>query len=288
MIYDEGMDVQINEHRFTAFFRYFPQKDGMVMSNCGKTIVGWYENSQSNKKSCFRADKIVSESEAKLLLVEPLQQISVVQPKETITMLQRPKDRFLGNEKTQPEGPKLHREFKDHHLVVDHLNKMEKSWTAGVHNQFADKSFAQLNSLAGRTKNVQYKEGFQRKTLKNSFIQAQDLSDLPKAFDWASKIKEPRQQKECGSCYVFATMKMLEARIDIKFQEDIRLSPQHVLDCSFHNQGCGGGYPFLVNKFASQFELVPESCSPYLGVKGTCSTCNTKSLAQKYKVSTYG
>jgi len=288
MIYDEGMDVHVDEHRFTAYFRYFPNENGRVLSNCGKTLVGWYENTSNGKKACFKADKIVSsDNEAQSLLVEPLEQMNVVQPKETLTMLQRPKNKFLGEQ--AHEGPVLHKDFNEHHKVVEHLDKFEKSWSAGVHGKFEGKSFAELNKMAGRKKafGVEF-EGQQRKTLKTSLIQTADVSDLPKEFNWASKIKEPREQKDCGSCYVFATMKMMEARIDIQYGDDVRLSPQHVLDCSYHNQGCDGGYPFLVNKFSSQFDLVPEHCSPYKGVKGSCGQCDTNLLQTTYKASNYG
>jgi len=45
-------------------------------------------------------------------------------------------------------------------------------------------------------------------------------------------------------------MAMLETRLKIKYQEDVRLSIQHPLDCDVYNQGCDGGYPYLVEKFA--------------------------------------
>lgn len=93
MIYDEGMDIKLGEHRFTANFNYFPDKSGKVMTNCGKTIVGWYHNQGDNKKSCFKATKIVSDNEAHNLIVEPLEQISIVQP----NFLQKNKQQtFLG------------------------------------------------------------------------------------------------------------------------------------------------------------------------------------------------
>jgi len=63
---------------------------------------------------------------------------------------------------------------------------------------------------------------------------------------------------------------MIEARLKILYDEDIRylinytrLSVQRPLDCAYYNQGCEGGYPYLVLKYAHDFELVPEDCKPY-------------------------
>jgi len=75
-----------------------------------------------------------------------------------------------------------------------------------------------------------------------------------------------------------ATIAMLESRLRIRYKkfkdENSRLSVQHPMDCSYYNQGCDGGFPFLVEKFAAEFELVKESCSRYTGVNGDCNTCN--------------
>lgn len=55
---------------------------------------------------------------------------------------------------------------------------------------------------------------------------------------------------------------MLEARarIHLKENNDFKLSLKHVLECSVTNQGCDGGYSYLVSKFANEIELIPKSC----------------------------
>jgi cathepsin C len=54
---------------------------------------------------------------------------------------------------------------------------------------------------------------------------------------------------------------MLEARLrrNHRLAKDLKLSVQQVLDCSFYNQGCDGGYSFLVAKFANEHHLVDNS-----------------------------
>jgi cathepsin C len=62
-----------------------------------------------------------------------------------------------------------------------------------------------------------------------------------------------------------ATLSMLEARLRKKTNNKIKekLSVQHVLSCSVYNQGCQGGYAYLVLKFGKEIELLPEKCMKY-------------------------
>lgn len=105
---------------------------------------------------------------------------------------------------------------------------------------------------------------------KNISANPSDVSDLPKKFTkWTDEgyMPKTKNQGSCGSCYAVATVNMLEARLKIKFPKlrfkNLNLSVQHMLDCSYYNQGCEGGYPYLSNKFASEFELVDNTCHPY-------------------------
>ncbi len=63
----------------------------------------------------------------------------------------------------------------------------------------------------------------------------EDVSDLPKHFSWEQYIEPTYNQANCGSCYAIATANMLSIRLRIKFGEQVVLSPQHVLDCSYFN-----------------------------------------------------
>ena len=287
MIYDEGFDINVGEHRFTAFFEYYPNEQGRVMSYCGKTLVGWYHNSNSGQKACFRAEKVVQdEAERKVLLGEPLEQMHVVQPEEPELLQIKSSTRMSKMAKSQ-NYPNMKKDFDDHEAAATKLNQIsDKLWTATAHPKFEGKTLADLNNLAGRKKFIS-EDQKHRHSLRNSFIQKSDVSDLPKSFSWKEKLNPPREQGDCGSCYVLSTIQMLEARLKIKYNKDVKLSPQHVLDCSFYNQGCDGGYPFLVEKFANEFDLVPESCHPYTGSRGSCNRCDASKLPETYGATNY-
>lgn len=106
---------------------------------------------------------------------------------------------------------------------------------------------------------------------------------LPKAFSWPNPFTDPSfvehstNQGGCGSCYAIAAVYAFEKRFDIAVSKLLgqkvsvfggtqeqsrqssfleksydRLSPQSIVSCSFYNQGCHGGFPYLVGKHAAE------------------------------------
>lgn len=107
---------------------------------------------------------------------------------------------------------------------------------------------------------------------------------LPCALDWRNRfgqnwIPKIRNQGHCGSCYAFAFMTVMESRLRIATKNPNRplMSPQHVVSCSVYNQGCDGGFPFLVGKHIEHFGAVSEKCFPYVASDSQCSrSCGAK------------
>ncbi len=100
---------------------------------------------------------------------------------------------------------------------------------------------------------------------------------VPLLFDWrnvdgTSYDSPVRKQGECGSCYAIAAISVMESRIRIKSNNRLKplLSPSSILSCSRYNQGCYGGYPYLVGKFGMEFGFVEESCQPYTETDDKC------------------
>lgn len=146
--------------------------------------------------------------------------------------------------------------FKNHDLYVSKLHEVKKNWSAAVDPSFSKMTIKELNRFAGQKSNRQ-------KSRQNNSKPYEDISMFPKKFDWMHLLKPSGSQGSCGSCYVYSTMRMIEARLKLNYNHDVNLSVQHALDCAIYNQGCDGGYPYLVMKYASEFELIPETCKPY-------------------------
>ena len=98
--------------------------------------------------------------------------------------------------------------------------------------------------------------------------QIKEANALPDSFDWrnvngVNYVSPIRNQGSCGSCYVFSSLAMNEARLRIKTlnTKNTVFSTQNVVDCSEYSQGCEGGFPYLISgKYAEDFGLVEESC----------------------------
>lgn len=79
------------------------------------------------------------------------------------------------------------------------------------------------------------------------------VSNLPTEFDWRNVngqnfVSPIRNQGTCGSCYAFASMAMLEARVRVESGNAKQpvFSTQNVVSCSSYSQGCEGGKQVVV------------------------------------------
>jgi cathepsin C len=315
MVYDEGWDIEFQEMSFFAFSKYAIDNNDSnggknYKSQCYSTCVGWYRTKDRKKWGCYQAIKKGVNANAATYVNPEKTNLSIVQPADNnnidssyVSMsfksidkdddedndgskiakhiLQPTMTSFL--EETESAMSHLNAEFTKHHLYINKLNSIKKSWSAALHKDFENMSIKELNKMAG----IPRARRFRFKAESEDIIE--DLSQFPKAFDWKDKLKEAGSQGNCGSCYVYSTMRMLEARLKILFDHNIDLSVQHALDCSFYNQGCGGGYPYLVMKYSSEFELIPESCKSYQEATGQCytNTCNINDLPYIYRTKDY-
>lgn len=88
------------------------------------------------------------------------------------------------------------------------------------------------------------------------------------AFDWTNFgghdfVGKMMDQKSCGSCYMIATITMLESRIKIFYGEERSLSSQMPLQCNFLTEGCHGGWGLLGGMFLESYWTVDEHKAPY-------------------------
>jgi C1A family cysteine protease len=96
-------------------------------------------------------------------------------------------------------------------------------------------------------------------------------SPLPAHFDWreqAGGLTPVKMQGQCGSCWAFGTVGVLESAIKIRDGETKVLSEQQLVSCNRNRWGCGGGY------FAHDLHLHPGAASnadfPYVARHTRC------------------
>jgi len=254
MIYDEGFEVTMPQHKYFAFsyFKKGPHCEDSTScdahrSVCHKTHPGWYhhtKNPDSASWGCYHATKLTPGEETEHVI------------SDTTELLQRT--------------------YKPELDLVDRINKSGARWKAKVYPQFAEKTMHALHRMGG---GKLYQMPSAMAALEEG--EADDISDLPKNFDWRdvkgqNYVGPVINQGECGSCYTVAVTDMMHSRVRIKTQNKVKpkLSVQETLSCSEYSQGCKGGFPFLVGKYAQDFGMVKESDKPYVGSTGV--SCNKK------------
>ncbi|KAM4854413.1 bile acid-sensitive ion channel isoform 3-T3 [Thomomys bottae] len=97
---------------------------------------------------------------------------------------------------------------------------------------------------------------------------------LPLRFDWRDKqvVTQVRSQKTCGGCWAFSVVGAVESGSAIRGEPLEVLSVQQVLDCSYKDNGCGGGSPLNALRWLNktQVKLVQDSEYPFKAHNSLC------------------
>ncbi len=118
---------------------------------------------------------------------------------------------------------------------------------------------------------------------------------LPSRFDWRDygKVTPVRDQGSCGACWAFASVAALESRGLIREGTSWDLSEQSVLCCqdeAWIEDGCQGGWPFLVLEVFARRGMKEEECQPYdpavIPEEGCFGSCPAVGRAVSYRVIT--
>eukprot|EP00299_Pterocystis_sp_00344_P014617 c7250_g1_i1.p1 GENE.c7250_g1_i1~~c7250_g1_i1.p1 ORF type:complete len:697 (+),score=151.41 c7250_g1_i1:54-2093(+) len=297
MIYDEGFEIVIGGFKYFAFSHYHSSPTDLGTTNindCDRTFVGWYHDLNGTNWGCYYGIKQGAVPLSTTPVMNRMKLSSEQQWAKNVDV-----EHVVDGEAEVP---------KDMHSFLELINTSQSSFTVKYHDHFRGKSFEELRMLAGNSflqtdlsisthehshahshahahSHSHAHSGLNSRTTSGSF----NISEMPRSWDWRNvngqNFDSPfKYQGFCGSCYSMATVQMLETRIRIQTNNTHRpiLSSQDAVSCSRYNQGCDGGYPFLVSKYSQDFGIVPEQCFPYS--PGT--DCARKCSNPKFRVFT--
>ena len=310
MVYDEGFEVFINGKIFFAFSKYVPKtpeslnKDDVedYTSICEETLVGWFHNDDGSHWGCYHGRKVGGSKSNIKFASEKAQArntglVKVLAP-SAMNLPAAPTFAEVDGETTHEDQL-----WEPSYSFIEAVNSAEDlEWRAGVHKDFLGKRMSEMEDMLGERKSRKQMAAKTEKPRARPDNRPEHIkyASLPSHFDWRNKggvnFDSPvRNQGNCGSCYAMASVQVAEARIRVKSngRDTTIISPQAVVSCSIYNQGCDGGYPYLVAKHAMDFGLVPDSCMSYTGTNGVCKLhggadgCSDPSNPPRYFASNY-
>eukprot|EP00768_Dysnectes_brevis_P004239 gnl/Dysnectes_brevis/302_a336_6557.p1 GENE.gnl/Dysnectes_brevis/302_a336_6557~~gnl/Dysnectes_brevis/302_a336_6557.p1 ORF type:complete len:296 (-),score=96.71 gnl/Dysnectes_brevis/302_a336_6557:60-947(-) len=146
------------------------------------------------------------------------------------------------------------------------------TWTPGMPKKFIGKTEEQFRAMLMKPMDT---------TISGERVN-RVLRAVPSSFDsrdqWPGCIGEIRDQDQCGSCWAFGSAESFSDRHCItKGGDYVTYSPQYIVSCDSHNDGCDGGNLNLVWRFLGNTGTVVDSCMPYTsGTAGVVPKCPSK------------
>jgi len=117
---------------------------------------------------------------------------------------------------------------------------------------------------------------------------------LPASKDWRAlgADTDVKDQRNCGSCYAFASVSAIESALIIagNATNSIDLSEQQLVDCSkdHFNYGCEGGIMDSCFDYLFRHSLMTEDSYPYTGKEsGSCLFNSTFGVAKVTSYTTF-
>ncbi|MFH1424108.1 MAG: C1 family peptidase [archaeon] len=104
---------------------------------------------------------------------------------------------------------------------------------------------------------------------------------LPSEFDWRNYNGQNwntpvKSQNGCGSCWAFAALASIEAKIKIARNDsnfNVDLSEQELVSDCLLGHNCSGGWSDNALEYVRTQGITDESCTPYIYSNSACSRC---------------
>ena len=172
--------------------------------------------------------------------------------------------------------------FKKNYNKINEINnnliENNNSFQLGFNSEFDNIEYdSKDNNLMNVIipQNYTFKTSFD-KYMKSPMIYFKNFFSLKKEFSWNNTdyLSPVKNQGRCGSCWAFASTNALESFMRSKNFNVTRLSEQELVDCSWQNYGCNGGFMHKAFDFIIENKgLVSDEDYPYKAITKKCTVC---------------
>ena len=263
LIYNQGFEVVIAGRKYFAFSEFEVLSKKLVASYCNKTSNGWSHDIDGTNWGCYYGRKTSGSAVSISHIVHTL------------------------DEDINQEYIPINGEF------ISAINSKTNLWEATRYPELEELAYLQR---VMREEGVPHQHGPRPYPAPAPVTKQvwEAANSLPNSFDWRDQqgtnyVSPIRNQGQCGSCYAFGSMAMMEARIRLLSNNSMTpvFSTQDIVSCSEYAQGCDGGFPYLIaGKYAEDFGIVEESCFPYQG-SDKVSCTRERSGCKRYHATDY-
>lgn len=287
LIYNQGMELWLHDKIYTFLFEW----EG---GECDRSHVGWLHDQSGRNWYCLRMQRATQRQEPKVprgSSIESDASRSLIRPSAREPLASREPERL----------------FQTNHAYLAAVNAAQDYFTVGHYPEFERMTLGEMQRMSGAPISHDMREvlpPFQRSEGQagGESLRRRHVGSIPDSFDWrnvsgVNYVTPVVSQGSCGSCYSFAAVAMLEARIRIRsnMTQQPFLSNQDVVSCSPYSQGCNGGFPYLVaGKYGRDYGFTEEACFPYKAADLECKpnpqpSCNPRRwyTAEYYYVGGY-
>ncbi|GBE62678.1 preprocathepsin c precursor [Babesia ovata] len=252
LVYDEGLDIDIGPTRYFGFFKYAK----IDTKDCPMVLEGSQEDSHGNVQ-CYRTTA---------------SEIGIGWATRKV---------FKNGKPNYTYGCFYAEKIKDdkrHSYVLDESSSAVLRKGKPSFNQWLKRDYLEFRDLSP-FRFLQLHKGTCFKSIHHSHLSECSTAEghLANRF---------MQKGQCGSCYAMASIYVLARRFEIilrklypesNWEHTERPSVRDIVECSPFNQGCLGGFPFLVGKHLTELGVLSESDSPYtINLESGTSSCPVK------------
>ena len=270
-------------------------------------------NTSNNKSSFFEEDMKVSfltENKQKTVMINHTLNIDrlIESNEDKDLFLQNQFNNFRFSEPRYNERLTIHSNFKDHSKLVERLNSIKSNWEAKAYDKYEGLSLLELkqlhknsnsnNQIMNHSNLISKVESqgscgscYIISTLKmlesRILLQRKNQINISQSLSNKTNMNQSNTKQPYSKNSKSQNKNIISVEKTNQLSENsIKISLDYILECSIFNQGCDGGYTYLVLKFGYHHGLLTEKC--YKKGNKCNSTCEKTDKKSRVFIKSFG